>query len=74
MPLVTAFIDDMRAAFGADEINTQIRAGLRGEPTFHASENGIEVGTCRVSRGTEISAADMIIPTPTKKEAAHGRA
>ena len=45
MPLVAAFIDDLRAAFGAECINDIIRAGLQGQPVFHASENGHSVGT-----------------------------
>lgn len=45
MPGVAAFIDDLRSAFGKDEINDQVRAGLKGKPTFHATENGYEIGT-----------------------------
>jgi len=45
MPQVAVFIDQLREAFGADMINLQIRLGMRGEPTFFASENGHELGT-----------------------------
>ncbi len=45
MPTVATFIDQMRAAFGPDDINAAIRAGIAGQPTFHASENGMQVGT-----------------------------
>ena len=45
MPVVAAFIDGLRAAFGAEMIDGQIRKGMRGEPTFWASENGFTVGT-----------------------------
>ncbi|QKJ65246.1 hypothetical protein HQN60_12565 [Deefgea piscis] len=45
MPVTTAFIDALRAAFGADAINPSIKSGINGQPTFYASENGIEVGT-----------------------------
>lgn len=45
MPLVTAFIDECREAFGTEEVNAQIKLGMQGAQTFHASENGIEVGT-----------------------------
>lgn len=53
MPTVTAFIDDLRAAFGKDMIDGQIRRGLAGEPVFYAEENGHVVGTrppryCRI--------------------------
>lgn len=44
MPTVAGWIDDLRAAFGAEQINAAIRAGLDGQPTFWASENGREVG------------------------------
>lgn len=45
MPETARFIDEMRAAFGADVINPVIAAGMRGEPGFHAREAGHEIGT-----------------------------
>ncbi len=45
MPNVAAFIDELRAAFGVEMVNEQIRKGLKGEPTFYAQENGHELGT-----------------------------
>ena len=45
MPVVTAWIDGMRAAFGTEAIDRQIKAGMRGEPVFYCSENGHIVGT-----------------------------
>lgn len=45
MPASTAWIDALRAAFGNDDINEQIRRGVSGEPVFWASENGQEIGT-----------------------------
>ena len=45
MPEVTAFIDSMRKEFGAAEIDSIIRRGMRGEPVFYAREGGIEIGT-----------------------------
>lgn len=45
MPTVAAWIDDLRAAFGDDQINPQIKAGIAGQPTFWARENGHEIGT-----------------------------
>ena len=45
MPEVAAFVDQMRDAFGKDEIDQQIRRGMRGEPTFYARESGHELGT-----------------------------
>ena len=45
MPVVYEFIEACRAAFGKDMTNTQIKLGIEGAEAFHASENGIEVGT-----------------------------
>lgn len=60
MPLVAAFIDDMRAAFGAEYINDIIRSGIDGQPVFHASENGHQVGTPLPSvEGKSVSMADI---------------
>lgn len=45
MPETAAFIDAMRETFGADMINAAMKAGLDGQPTFWARENGTEIGT-----------------------------
>ncbi len=45
MPTVAGWIDDLRAAFGADMIDAAIRAGIAGQHTFHAREGDHEVGT-----------------------------
>jgi len=45
MPVVAAWIDGMREAFGTESIDRQIRAGMKGQPVFYASENGHTVGT-----------------------------
>ncbi len=45
MPDTAAFVDAMRAAFGADAIDASIRAGIKGETTFVATEAGRTVGT-----------------------------
>lgn len=45
MPVVTAWIDSLREAFGAEHIDSVIKAGMRGAPVFFASENGHTVGT-----------------------------
>lgn len=44
MPQTAGFIDAMRAAFGADQIDTSIRAGMKGGTAFYASENSHEIG------------------------------
>jgi hypothetical protein len=64
MPAAAALIDAMRAEFGADGINANIRKGMAGLPGyFYASENGREVGTKAppAPAGKEISGADMVI-------------
>lgn len=45
MPQVAAIIDDLRKAFGEDCINSAIRAGIKGKPSFYATENGHTIGT-----------------------------
>ena len=45
MPVVAAWIDEMRTAFGAAHIDEVIKAGMRGQAVFYASENGHAVGT-----------------------------
>lgn len=72
MPLVASFIDDLRSAFGADEINAQIRGGLQGLPTFWAKEGGREIGCRPADHGTGISAAQMVLIVPSK-DPANGR-
>lgn len=63
MPLCAAFVAEMRAAFGADQINPEIRKGMAGEPTFWASENGHEIGTKDTRKGLKLS--QMVIdPMP----------
>jgi hypothetical protein len=55
MPLCAGFIDAMRDAFGAAEINASIKAGIEGQPTFYASENGAAVGTKDTRTGLLLS-------------------
>lgn len=45
MPITTAWIDDLRAAFGKAYIDEIIRRGMRGDPVFSASEAGHTIGT-----------------------------
>ena len=54
MPTVAGWIDDLRAAFGAETINAAIRAGLDGQPTFYAEENGRAVGTKSQGMGSPL--------------------
>jgi len=48
MPTCAAFIDSLRDVWGKEMIDAQIRKGMKGEPTFWASENGHEIGTRQV--------------------------
>jgi hypothetical protein len=60
MPAVAGWIDQLRAAFGAEPIDAAIRAGLDGQQTFHARENGREVGTpIRYDENKAVSMADI---------------
>lgn len=43
MPETTAFIDELRAVFGKDEIDSAMRRG-KADGTFWAIENGCVVG------------------------------
>jgi len=45
MPLVAAWVAQLRTAFGDDLMNDVIRRGRNGEPVFYASENGQSFGT-----------------------------
>lgn len=58
MPEISAFVDALRDAFGADEINAIVRRGRAGEPVFFACENGMEFGT-RLPPGSAWSAATI---------------
>jgi hypothetical protein len=72
MPTVAGWIDDLRAAFGAEQINAAIRAGLDGQPTFWASENGRAVGT--KSLGVWVSLSETWIAAPgANAQAARGK-
>lgn len=62
MPTISAFIDEMREAFGADDINASIKAGMAGQPTFYACEGGATVGTKDTRPGIPLSR--MVIDAP----------
>lgn len=73
MPTVAGWIDDLRAAFGADMINEAIRNGMAGGTDFYACENGHEIGhRLAVDSGKVVNSSEMVIcpmkltPTPKK--------
>lgn len=67
MPLTAAFIDDLRAHFGVDEINGQIRKGMAGLPVFYAREGGQEIGTC-APEGIGVNGTQMVLEKTIEKE------
>lgn len=72
MPQTAAWIDELRAAFGADQINPSINAGMKGGSAFYASENGHVLGKQDARQG--VSLADMVLtPTQTQENAATAR-
>lgn len=75
MPQCAAFIDQLRAGFGSELINDIIRRGMRGEPVFHATENGHTLGTpvyqgvriCRDARGNSCNLDDPDAPKEARR-------
>lgn len=68
MPATAAFIDDLRDAFGAEDINPSIKGGMAGVPTFYARENGHEIGTPLDLAGRVVVRGDEMIINPLSKE------
>jgi len=50
MPICAAFIDDLRNAFGKEEIDAAIQRGMK-DGSFYAREGEIEIGTRRPPKG-----------------------
>lgn len=72
MPTTAAWIDELRAAFGADQINPSIKSGMAGGSAFYASENSYVLGKQDALPG--VSLADMVLsPTTTPENAATAR-
>ena len=63
MPETTRMVAEMRATFGADMVNAAIRAAKDGQPTFWASENGIELGV-KAERGLTLDQMQKIEGRP----------
>lgn len=66
MPKITAWLDDLRAAFGRELVDAQICAATtEGLPTFYASENGRRVGVPMPAQGgTSFTADQLVIARP----------
>lgn len=72
MPICAAFVDDLRAAFGVEDINGVIRRGLHpdAEPKHrvHFVEAGHELGRPAGVLGVEVSPTlPMAKPAPVPK-------
>lgn len=69
MPTVTAWVDELREAFGAESINPAIRNGVAGGSHFYAEENGHTIG-CEAMPGSHvICVAHMVLAKPEKEGA-----
>ena len=73
MPACAAFVDDLRAAFGAEEINNVIKRGLRPdakpEHRVHFVEAGHELGQSAGPIGVEVMPVllvDLLAPAPKR--------
>lgn len=67
MPHTAGVIDALREAFGASQIDQAIRAGIEGQPTFWARENGREIGTRAAPPGASYTADQCLaanLPRP----------
>ncbi len=60
MPIVAAWVDEMRDAFGADIINAAIRNGMAGGCDFYASENGYVIGYPPPAAGMTLNADQLL--------------
>lgn len=72
MPGCAAFVDDLRAAFGAEEINSVIKRGLRPEAKpehrVHFVEAGHELGQPAGALGVEVMPAlPVVLSAPVPK-------
>lgn len=72
MPLVTAWIDHMRAVFGAEAVTGWIRQGMADE-TFHAKENGHEIGVAATGSLNAVHAGQMVLAAEENVDAGHKR-
>ena len=55
MPQTAAFVDFARRVFGTQAVDAAIRAGLDGQPTFHADEAGQHIGTPPPANGARFT-------------------
>lgn len=71
MPACAAFVDDLRAAFGADEITNIIKRGLRPEAKLehrvYFAEAGHVLGQPAGVLGVEVSPVVVMSESVTKR-------
>lgn len=81
MPFTASIIDDFRTTWPEAGVVQAVRAGIDGQPTFHANENGQEVGTPipydpdKASSVADLIAAGLLVigqTQPPKKGRRHG--
>lgn len=65
MPETARFVDALRAAFGSDQVDPSIRAGMRGEPRFYAREAGHELG-CAATQADPARCVEVGVPLMAK--------
>jgi hypothetical protein len=67
MPQVSAWANELREVFGADDVNSAIKTH-----GYYAAENGVEMGS-RVDLTDSVSLAQMVVRKPTPEAAPRGR-
>lgn len=74
MPQTAAWIDELRAVFGKDQIVPSIRAGMQGSTAFYACENGHELGRKDSRTGvSDLVCVDTRHETHNAKNARRGK-
>lgn len=67
MPTVAGWIDDLRLAFGNQDVTSWVREGIACG-TFHATEAGHEIGKPIAGMENAVSVAQMVLePAPEPK-------
>ena len=61
MHTVSAWVDELREAFGADSINAAIRNGAAGGSHFYAEESGQTIGSQEIPGRHVVSLANMVL-------------
>lgn len=74
MPTVAGWIDELREAFGTDQVNQQIRRGMNGQQAFFAEENGHRIGTpFDEPDPAKVFSGARLVVNPTRENAKGGK-